>query len=116
MWFGAAQDVKRKRAGWKFDKTSGRDTRSDWDNADVIALPDSAVDRSSTSMIGDATRTGALESRSLFCPGDADVEFGDRIIDEHGVEYSIDGVPDRVRNPFTGWAPPMEVPLKRGVG
>ena len=116
MWFGAAQKVQRKRAALKYDKVARRETRSDWANAETIDLDDAAIDRSSTSTIGDATRTGALEARSLFCSGDADVEFGDRIIDENGVEYSLDGIPDRVRNQFTGWAPPMEIPLKRGVG
>lgn len=30
-----------------------------------------------------------------------------------GVEYQIDGLPAVWRSPFTGWAPGMEVPVKR---
>lgn len=30
-----------------------------------------------------------------------------------GVEYQIDGLPGEWTNPFTGWAPGIEVPVKR---
>lgn len=115
-WFGAPQKVQRQRAGLAPNPITGDMVRSDWQNPEVIDLEDAAIDRSSTSAVDDATRTSALEARSLFCPGDADVQFGDRIVGPDGEVYGIDGIPDRAVNPFTGWAPPMEVPLKRGVG
>ena len=116
MWFGSPQDVKRKRAGLRYDPISDSETRSDWEHPEVIDLEDAAVDVSSTSRVGDATRTSALEARSLYCPAEADVQYGDRIVGPDGVEYEIDGIPDRVRNPFTEWVPPMEVPLRRWAG
>lgn len=30
-----------------------------------------------------------------------------------GVVYQVDGLPGEWRNPFTGWAPGIEVPVKR---
>ena len=91
----------------------------DWNNPDELPIPGAFIAQTSTSMLGDATREQALESKSLFCDGDVDIRKGDRIRDgEDGAPvYTIAGIPPAAdTNPWTGWTPPREIPLTRGVG
>lgn len=91
----------------------------DWDDPDVIEIPGAFVAQTSTSMLGDATRSQALESKSLFCDGDIDIRKGDRIRDgaAGAPMYTIDGIPPSAdTNPFTGWTPQREISLTRSVG
>jgi hypothetical protein len=39
----------------------------------------------------------------------------DDTIVRDGIEWQVDGLPGEWRNPFTGWEPGMEVPVKRAA-
>jgi hypothetical protein len=90
-----------------------------WDEPDVLEIVGAFIAQTSTSMLRTATREQAVESKSLFCSGDSDLQKGDRIRDgdEGAPVYTIDGIPPMAdSNPWTGWTPPREVPLTRYVG
>lgn len=110
--------VYRLRAGLVFDEYSETYKRADWTEPEELALPGAFIDRSSTAMVVTANRTQALESLSLFCAADVEIELTDRIRDGEsgGRVYSIDGVPAAPTNPFTGWQPVREVPLGLALG
>jgi len=120
MSFPHGRTVCRLRAGMVTDPYNPDvQIPGDWDNPDVLTIPGAFIAQTSTSMLGDATREQALESKSLFCDADVDVRKGDRIRDGDpgGPVYSIDGIPPAAdTNPWTNWTPPREIPLTRAVG
>lgn len=119
MGFLFGSTVYRLRAGLVEDPYSGEMVPGDWDDPEVLPIPGAFVAATSTSRLGDATREQALESKSLYCGGEFDVQKGDRIrAGEDGAPvYDIDGIPPAAdTNPFTGWTPEREIPLTRSVG
>ncbi|MBO3663731.1 hypothetical protein [Microbacterium stercoris] len=119
MDFPFGHKVYRLRARPKTDPYSGEQVPGDWSAPEELPIEGAFVAQTSTSMLGDATREQALESKSLYCDGALDIRKGDRIRDgEDGAPiYSIDGIPPAAdTNPWTGWTPPREIPLTRGVG
>lgn len=119
MSFPHGRKVYRLRAGAITDPYSGEQIRGDWANPDELEIPGAFIASTSTSMLGDATRTQALEAKSLYCDGSFDVQKGDRIRDGEngGPVYTIDGIPPAAdTNPWTGWTPEREIPLTRWVG
>lgn len=87
-----------------------------WDGPlDTIAIPGAFVGSSSSVRVTDATRSQILTAKSLYCDPDADVRAGDRIRAD-GVTYQVDAKPAADTNPFTGWRPPQEIPLKDPTG
>jgi len=140
MDFPFGRTVYRLRAGLIEDPYSGEMVEGDWDAPTALTIPGAFVAQSSTSILGDATRTQALESKSLFCDPEFDVRLGDRIfvgvfvpallpgVDvltspvtvpsatvQQGDMYTIDGIPAADVNPWTGWQPAREIPLGRYV-
>lgn len=70
----------------------------------------------SSSDVGGEVRTEQLSERVLTLGDpDADVRAGDRFVID-GATWSVDGVPSRDRNPWTGARPSLVVRLKRAVG
>lgn len=132
--FGAT--VYRLRAGLIDNEYSDEEVPGNWDAPGLCEIPAAFVAHTSTSMLTDTTREQALEAKSLFCEGSADVQKGDRIFTgtfepelPEGAEtippgtrmvgetYTIDGIPPAAdTSPFTGWTPPREIPLARAVG
>ena len=132
--FGAT--VYRLRAGLINDEYGAGQVPGDWESPDVLPIPAAFVAHTSTSMLTDASREQALEAKSLYCEGSADVQKGDRIFagtfdpelpDDAdtvpegtrmlGEIYTIDGIPPAAdTNPFTGWTPQREIPLTRAIG
>lgn len=119
MEFPFGRTVYRLRPRMIEDPYSGELVRGDWNDPEILPIPGAFVAQTSTAMLGEATREQALESKSLYCDGTFDIQKGDRIRDgEVGAPlYSIDGIPPAAdTNPWTGWTPPREIPLTRGVG
>lgn len=116
MEFEHGTTVYRLRPKQIWDPMSETYVLGDWDDPSEHELPGAFIAQSSTSALGDATRTGALEAKSLYCAPDADVQYGDRIREgTTGPQYPVDGIPAADTNPFTGWRPVREVPLQRAV-
>lgn len=86
-----------------------------WDNVTTITLARAFVASSTSTGPSDATRSQVLESKSLFCAPDADVQVGDRIRAGESTFY-VNALPESDINPFTGWQPVREVPLDRSLG
>ena len=117
--FPHGRTVYRLRPKLIWDEYDEEWVRGDWNDPEVLPIPGAFVAHTSTSMLGDATREQALESKSLYCDGTFDIQKGDRIRDgEDGAPiYSIDGIPPAAdTNPWTNWTPPREIPLTRAVG
>lgn len=114
--FPEGETVVRLRRKETLDPYSGQVTLGDWTNPDEEPIDGAFVAQSSTSAQSDAARNQLLEEKSLYLPDPAaDVNAQDRIR-AGGITYTIDGMPTADRNPWTGWQPVREVPLKRGVG
>lgn len=119
MTFAFGTTVVRLRPKLVRDAYSKKDVPGDWADPDELPIEGAFVGPTSTSLLTNATREQAAESRSLFCEGDVDVRKGDRIRNgaPGSAVYTIDGIPpEAVANPFTGWTPPREIPLTRYVG
>lgn len=83
---------------------------------DVLELPGCYIAASSTSAVPDAIRTQSTDYRSLYTRDrNIDVRIGDRIRSGDYV-YKVDQRPQGDVNPFTGWAPGVEIPLTGVVG
>lgn len=108
---------------------------SDWASPHVAIISEAYVERTSTALTRAESREQAMEAKSLFCGGDADIRKGDRIFVGvftpslvrdgvipagtvfEGFTYEVDGIPPSADvNPFTGWQPPREIPLRRYEG
>lgn len=78
---------------------------------ETITLEGAFVSSSSSTSLKNATRNEVLTAKSLYCQPSADVQVGDTI--RVGTEtYQVDAVPAADTNPFTGWQPVVEIPLK----
>ncbi len=119
MAFAHGQMIERLRGRPLEDRYSGQDRTFDWEDPQVAVVPDSWVDRSASRRFTDLTRSQISDLLSLYC-NDHDFELlvTDRIRvgGEGGRVYEIEGIPTPEVNPFTGWVPPLEVPLGRAVG
>ena len=60
-------------------------------------------------------RNGVVVGLSVYAPTGSDILFSDTIIVD-SVDYRIEGQPASWANPFTGWAPGVEVALVRSTG
>lgn len=114
--FPAGESVVRLRRKEIADPYSGQLTLGDWSDPTEVTLDGAFVASSSTTSQSEAGRTELLEEKSLYLdnPG-ADVQAQDRIR-AGGVVYLIDGMPSADTNPWTGWQPLREIPLRRDTG
>jgi hypothetical protein len=115
MAFG--QSVLRDRRKSKPDPYDpSHEIPGSWsDPVDTAEIKRSFVASSSSTAVPDASRTQFQVYKSLYCPPDSDVKPGDRIRAD-GVTYEVNGVPQADTNPFTGWRPTAEIPLKVVMG
>jgi hypothetical protein len=103
-----------------------RQIRGPFDVSLTISLPGAFVASPSNQIppLPDATRSQLLTRKSLYLTNpDADVIKGDRIRVggthsdmESGDPYFVDERPAADVNPFTGWQPAVEIPLKLTEG
>lgn len=105
---------RRKLIVDPYDPTST--TPGPWTDPDTIELPGAFVASSSSASIPDPVRSQVITTKSLYLSDPAaDVLTGDRIRSGSST-YSVDAKPEADRNPFTGWQPVQEIPLKLGEG
>lgn len=121
MSYAYGETVHRDRRNLVDDPYNpARQTTPDWPTADAdpanlldtIDLDGVYVAASSESALADPVRAQVLIGMSLYSTDrDIDVKIGDRIRDESGLAYSVQVRPRGDINPFTGWAPGVEIPL-----
>lgn len=112
MDFEFGQDVMRDRRKLITDPYDpSHQIQGGWDDPDTITLPGAFVASSSSAAVPDAARTEIVTYKSLYCDPALDVVDGDRI--RSGADtYQVPEVPSADTNPFTGWQPVREIPLK----
>jgi len=124
MFFGNGVTIPRDRRAQTTDPYNpSRSVDSDWDPDLTVAIENAYIGPSSASAQVDPTRSQEIIQKSLYCDPSADVRKGDRVRDggtvddlSSGTAYMVDETPDAARNPFTGWQPLQEIPLKRVEG
>ncbi len=116
MQFAAGVKVVRLRRKPEPDPLNpARERRGSWDDAEAVEVVNAFVASVSSSASRSATREMVISSKSLFCPPGADVVAGDRIVFD-GVTFEVAENTVADVNPFTGWQPVREVPLKAVSG
>ena len=60
-------------------------------------------------------RQGVIVGLTVYAPTGSDILSTDSLI-VRGAEYVVDGEPAAWRSPFSGWAPGIEVAIRRAVG
>lgn len=92
--------------------------QGDWTDAVTIELDGVYVAAGSqAARQGDGVRTEVTQSMSLYSiDGNIDVKIGDRIRRANGDLYIVEVRPAGDVNPFTGWAPGVEIPLVGVIG
>jgi len=115
MTFAHGTSVRRLRAGLKVDPYSHKETRSDWTRPEPLDIPGAFVASASTVGVADTNRQQVVTTKSLYCEPDSDVQVGDRIV-SGGHTYTVDALPEADVNPFTGWQPVQEIPLREALG
>jgi len=104
-----------------------RTVGGDWDPDGVLTLTGAYLDVPSSTAPTSPTRSQALEDRALYLPSaSVDVAKGDRIRIGGTVAEPGDHVwfirirpatgAAALHNPYTGWVPPLEVPLELTEG
>lgn len=117
MEFPAGQTVKRQRRRTAPDPYNpARTVPTDWSDPDEVVLPNAFVASTSSSATSSAVRSQVVTTKSLYLgtPG-ADVQPGDRIV-VGADKYQVEVKPAADTNPFTGWTPVQEIPLKEVSG
>lgn len=115
--FGVTVYRLRPKAVW--DQYSNSFIPGNWDDPDELELPGAFIAQSSTAIVTSEARTQALEEKSLYLTDtEADVQVGDRIRQGTAgpAAFLVDGVPTADTNPFTGWQPAREIPLRAATG
>lgn len=69
----------------------------------------------SSSDVTDAGRQGVIVGFTLYAPHDADIGPHDRV-EVDGDMFEVEGDIGRWASPFTGWAPGLEVALRKVEG
>jgi hypothetical protein len=116
MMFPFGQSVLRDRQHRISDPYNpDSSTPGGWDEVDTVEIEGGFVGSSSSAAVASATRTQVISDKSLFCDPSHDVREGDRIRSGSRA-YIVDAVPEADVNPFTGWQPVQEIPLKEVLG
>lgn len=109
------ETITRLRRRMVLDPYSGETTLGTWDGADELSIEGCAVAPSSTSEPLNANRQMVITNMSVYGPPGMDVLPEDRIRARSGL-WDVAGESARWSNPFTGWRPGDEFPLKKVDG
>jgi len=113
--FAYGQDVVRQRRRLVADPYSKKARPGDWTDPESLLIDDASVASSSSRSTRNETRNQIITAKSLYCDPEADVRVGDRILVGSTV-YEVEAKPEADVNPFTGWQPVQEIPLKEVSG
>lgn len=105
---------RRRRVQVPDPHNPARMVGGDWGAAVALPAP-SWVETNANTVVAGPARAMRVTVATLFCPQGTDVQFGDEISDG-GLSWIVDAIPTSNVNPFTGWRPPMEVPLREVTG
>ena len=83
-----------------------------WKDALSHTVDGVGLDRTNSVNLGGESGDSDLQSALIFGPSAADIHEGDRITFPDGVIVTVTGIPDRSKNLFTGWRPPMSVAVE----
>ncbi|WP_315913582.1 hypothetical protein [Arthrobacter sp. lap29] len=97
------------------DPYSGEMTQGSWADPDELAIEGASVAPSSTTEQQTSNRQTVITSMSVYGPPGMDVLPADRIRDSQGL-WEVTGETAAWKNPFTGWRPGDELPVKKVVG
>lgn len=116
MKFAAGVSVERLRRPRIPDAYNPAATvPGDWADASTEAIEGAYVAATSSTSTTDPVRSQVVTLKSLYCSPTADVRPGDRIVSGSHT-YEVDAVPEADVNPFTGWQPVQEIPLREALG
>lgn len=87
-----------------------------WSEAESHEVDGVGLDRTQSTTLPGESGDGEKQTGLIFGPADADIRNGDRIVFPNGVIVEVDGIPDRSKNFFTAWRPPMSVPVEVTYG
>jgi hypothetical protein len=117
MTFAYGEDVFRDRRRpiadpYNPDSTTVGAWTDDSSTFDTITLEGVYIDSTSANALPDAMRTEQQITKSLYSQDrTVDVKTGDRIRTVDGDTFYVNVRPAKDVNPFTGWAPGIEIPL-----
>lgn len=96
-----------------------RTVQGGWSDSVKSRLDGAVILRSPGVSVTADDRVGAAASVTLYVEAGADIRKGDGVSENLSAsmpDFVVEVVPVVNRNPFTGWAPPVEVPLVERVG
>lgn len=97
------------------DPYSGDMTQGSWVDAEELPIVGAVVAASSTTEPATANRQMVITSMSVYGPPGMDVLPADRIRSGSGL-WEVAGENAAWVNPFTGWAPGDEFPVRKVAG
>ncbi len=109
------ETVARLRRKLVTDPYSGEATMGTWADADELSIEGCAVAPSSTNEPINSNRQMVITTMSVYGPADMDVQAADRIRSRSGL-WEVTGDNAAWLNPFTGWRPGDEFPVKKVTG
>lgn len=80
-----------------------------------IDVPGCGVDARTSSEPTERGRAGVIVGLMLFAPAGTVILSTDQV-EVGGELFAVDGIASAPVNPFTGWAPGVEVALRKAVG
>ena len=113
--FAYGESIIRIRRTMVEDPYSGELTQGRWEDANELLIEGAAVAASSTTEQASPNRQMVITSMSVYGPSGMDVLPEDRIRDSRGL-WDVTGENFAWRNPFTGWTPGDELPVRRVIG
>jgi len=109
------EPIVRLRRQLVADPYSGELTQGRWEDAEELPIVGAAVAASSTTEQASPNRQIVITSMSVYGPPGMDVLPADRIRAGSGL-WDVTGENAAWMNPFTGWRPGDEFPVKRVSG
>lgn len=109
------ETVTRIRRRMVLDPYSNEETLGTWEDAAELEIEGVAIAPSSSSEPLNDNRQQVISGMSIYGAPDMDVLPADRIRARTGL-WDVAGENVVWTNPFTGWTPGSEFPIKKAVG